>query len=298
MAFLRTILADRRSWTFRNHRRTLAAAMAATEVASVNEDRAAAIGRASNWLGLWTLYWREVRRFVKVYNQTIVAPVVTTLLFLAIFALALGQTADAGDNAYLQFLAPGLVMMAMTQNAFANTSSSIVIAKVQGNIVDTLMPPLTAHELTLAMAMGGATRGLAVGVAASLAVSVFVTVKIHDVAVLLYFGFAASLMLSLLGLAGGIWADKFDHIASVTNFIVVPLSFLSGTFYSVERLPPSFQTLAYLNPFFYMIDGFRYGWTGRADMNTTLGMVVLAASCAALWVLCHRMFATGYKLKA
>ena len=268
--------------------------------AGVDPDEAAAIGRGNNWLGLWTLYWREVRRFLKVYNQTIVAPVVNTLLFLAIFALALGHAGDSpgGNTAYLQFLAPGLVMMAITQNAFANTSSSIVIAKVQGNIVDTLMPPLTAHELTLAMAMGGATRGLIVGLVASLAVSLFVTVSIHSFAMLLYFGFTASLLLSLLGLAGGIWADKFDHIASVTNFIVVPLSFLSGTFYSVERLPPSFQTVAHLNPFFYMIDGFRYGWTGRADMNTTLGMAVLAASCTALWVLCHRMFATGYKLKA
>ena len=257
------------------------------------------IDRGANGLGLWTLYWREVRRFVKVYNQTIVAPVVTTLLFLAVFALALGHTADAQENAaYLQFLAPGLVIMAITQNAFANTSSSIVIAKVQGNIVDTLMPPLTAHELTLAMAMGGATRGLAVGVVASLAVSIFLPVRIHDVTALLYFAFTASLMLSLLGLAGGIWADKFDHIAAVTNFIVVPLSFLSGTFYSVEQLPRFFQALAHLNPFFYMIDGFRYGWTGRADMNTTLGMVVLGVSCTALWILCHRMFATGYKLKA
>ncbi|MBL8667796.1 MAG: ABC transporter permease [Rhodospirillales bacterium] len=257
------------------------------------------INNDTNWLGLWTLYWREVRRFAKVYNQTIVAPVVTTLLFLAIFALALGHAADPQQNAaYLQFLAPGLVMMAITQNAFANTSSSIIIAKVQGNIVDTLMPPLTAHELTSAMALGGATRGICVGVVASLALSMFVPVRVHNVAALLYFGFAASLMLSLLGLAGGIWAEKFDHIASITNFIVVPLSFLSGTFYSLERLPPFFQSLAHLNPFFYMIDGFRYAWTGRADMNPLLGTAVLAASCACLWLLCHRMFATGYKLKA
>jgi ABC-2 type transport system permease protein len=252
-----------------------------------------------NWLGLWTLYAREVRRFVKVYNQTIVAPMITTLLFLAVFALALGGNTDPADHAeYLKFLAPGLVMMAIAQNSFANTSSSIVIAKVQGNIVDTLMPPLSAHELTFGMAMGGATRGMVVGVVASLAMTVFVPLRIHDMAAMLYFAFTASLMLSLLGLAGGIWADKFDHIAAVTNFIVVPLSFLSGTFYSIERLPPVFRTLAHLNPFFYMIDGFRYGWTGKADMNPMLGVVVLGVSCAALWWLCHRMFATGYKLKA
>jgi ABC-2 type transport system permease protein len=254
--------------------------------------------RNENWLGLWTLYWREVRRFVKVYNQTIVAPVVTALLFLAIFALALDHTAERGRDAeYLGFLAPGLVMMAIAQNAFANTSSSIIIAKVQGNIVDTLMPPLTAHELTFAIAFGGVTRGLAVGVAAALAMTIFVPPRVHDPFAMLYFAFTASLMLSLLGLAGGIWADKFDHIAGVTNFIVVPLSFLSGTFYSVERLPPFFQSLAHLDPFFYMIDGFRYSWTGSADMNVHLGMAVMAAVCAGLWFLCHRMFATGYKLK-
>jgi len=255
--------------------------------------------RNRNWLGLWTLYAREVRRFVKVYNQTIVAPVVTTLLFLAIFALALGHTDDAeGNAAFLRFLAPGLVMMAISQNAFANTSSSIIISKVQGNIVDTLMPPLTAHELTLALAFGGVTRGLAVGLAASLAVTIFQPQRLYDPLVMVYFAVTASLMLSLLGLAGGIWAEKFDHIAAVTNFIIVPLSFLSGTFYSVERLPRALQAIAHVDPFFYMIDGFRYGWTGRADMNVHIGMAVLAASCAALWYVCHRMFATGYKLKA
>ena len=254
--------------------------------------------RDENWLGLWTLYWREVRRFAKVYNQTILAPVVTTLLFLLIFALALGHAAEPGaEAAYLDFLAPGLVMMAIVQNAFANTSSSIVIAKVQGNIVDTLMPPLTAHDLTLGIAFGGVTRGLAVGLATALAMTVFVPVRVEEPFAMLYFAFTASLFLSLIGLAGGIWADKFDHIASVTNFIVIPLSFLSGTFYSIERLPPFFQRLAYLDPFFYMFDGFRFGWTGRADMNVYLGMAVMAACCAALWFICYRMFATGYKLK-
>ena len=252
-----------------------------------------------NWLGLWTLYLREVRRFVKVYNQTIVAPVVTSLLFLAVFALALQRGSDPGEHAaYLEFLAPGLVMMAITQNAFANTSSSIIIAKVQGNIVDTLMPPLTAHELTLGIAFGGVTRGVIVGIAASLAMLAFVSWRMYDALALAYFAVSASLMMSLLGLAGGIWADKFDHIAAVTNFIVVPLSFVSGTFYSIERLPQVFVVMAHLNPFFYMIDGFRYGWTGHADTSPLLGAGVMAASCAVLWFVCYRMFARGYKLKA
>jgi ABC-2 type transport system permease protein len=252
-----------------------------------------------NWLGFWTLYAREVRRFAKVYNQTVLAPVVTTLVFLAIFALALGRSVDVIDGTpFLQFLAPGLTMMAVAQNAFANTSSSIIISKVQGNIVDTLMPPLSAFELTAGFALGGVTRGLAVGAAVALAMSLFVPMPVAHAGATLAFAAAGALLLSLLGIAGGIWAEKFDQIAAVTNFIVTPLSFLSGTFYSVSRLPPEWQVAAHLDPFFYMIDGFRYGVTGRADMDPWLGAGVLAIACAALWLLCQRMFATGYRLKA
>jgi len=254
---------------------------------------------ANNWLGLWTLYWREVRRFKKVYTQTIVAPVVTTLLFLAIFALALGRAVETvGGVPFMEFLAPGLIMMAIAQNAFANTSSSIVIAKVQSNIVDTLMPPLNAHELTFGHAMGGATRGVVVGLVVALAMAPFVTLHVHNVGFIAYHAFMASLMLSLLGVAGGIWSEKFDHIAAVTNFLVTPLSFLSGTFYSIARLPEAAQAIAYVNPFFYMIDGFRYGFIGHADAPPLLGVAVLAAVNAALWALCTWMFRSGYKLKA
>lgn len=260
---------------------------------------AAALASPRNWLGVRTLCAREVRRFAKVYNQTVLAPIVTTMLFLAIFALALGGNAEAVHGVpFLQFLAPGLVMMAIAQNAFANTSSSLIIAKVQGNIVDTLMPPLTAFELTFGIATGGVVRGLAVGVCVSAAIALIVPQHPHSIAHIGYHALAASLMLSLLGIAGGIWAEKFDHIAAVTNFVVTPLSFLSGTFYSIDRLPEAARTLAHLNPFFYMIDGFRYGWTGHADAPPWIGVVVLAAVNALLWGLCHRMFATGYKLKA
>lgn len=253
----------------------------------------------ANWLGLWTLYMREVRRFMKVYTQTLLAPIVTTLLFLAIFALALGRAVESVHGVpYLQFLAPGLIMMAVAQNAFANTSSSIVIAKVQGNIVDTLMPPLTAHELTFAIAMGGASRGVLVGFVTLLAMSPFVPITLHSPALILYHAVMASLMLSLLGIAGGIWSEKFDHIAAVTNFVVTPLSFLSGTFYSIDRLPAAGQVIAHLNPFFYMIDGFRYGFIGRADAPPLLGVAVLAGVNAGLWLLCYWMFKRGYKLKA
>jgi len=248
----------------------------------------------ANWLGVWTLYMREVRRFTKVYTQTLAAPVVTTLLFLAIFALAIGQrvSAQIGGVPFLEFLAPGLIMMAIAQNAFANTSSSIVIAKVQGNIVDTLMPPFTATELTLAINLGGATRGIAVGLIVAAAMNLFVPLQVHSIAFIAYHGFMASLMLALLGTIGGIWSEKFDHIAAVTNYVVTPLSFLSGTFYSIRQLPDAFQAAAHLNPFFYMIDGFRYGFIGTADAEPALGLAVMAAINLALWTLCRWMFAT------
>ncbi|MGE4562325.1 MAG: ABC transporter permease [Rhodospirillales bacterium] len=252
-----------------------------------------------NWIGLWTLYMREVRRFFKVYTQTLLAPVVTTLLFLAIFSLALGDaTRSVGGVPFMVFLAPGLIMMSIAQNAFANTSSSIVIAKIQGNIVDTLMPPFTAHELTLGIALGGATRGICVGVATGIGMSLFVNFSIHNVLFILYHAVMASLMLSLLGTIGGIWSEKFDHIAAVTNFVITPLSFLSGTFYSIQRLPEAVQIAAHLNPFFYMIDGFRYGFIGHADGSLMGGVVAMAGINIALWSLCTWMFASGYKLKA
>jgi ABC-2 type transport system permease protein len=257
----------------------------------------------SNAIGLWTLYMREVRRFQKVYMQTMVAPVVTTLLFLAVFALALGAggrgraAQSVSGVPFLEFLAPGLIMMAIVQNAFANTSSSIVIAKVQGNIVDTLMPPFTAHELTLGIALGGATRGVTVGVLVALAMAFFVPLGISHPGYIIFHGVAASLMMSLLGVIGGVWSEKFDHIAAVTNFIVTPLSFLSGTFYSIRRLPDAFQTAAHFNPFFYMIDGFRYGSIGVSDTSPPLGLAIMAAVDLGLWLLCWRMFATGYRLK-
>lgn len=252
-----------------------------------------------NWIGLKTLYLREVRRFMKVYTQTLIAPLVTTLLFLAIFALALGgQDRTVAGMPFTTFLAPGLIMMAIAQNAFANTSSSMVIAKIQGNIVDSLMPPLNAHELVFGFAMGGMTRGVAVAGVVWLAMVFVVDLGVHDLFFVLYHAAMGALMLSLLGLAGGIWSEKFDHIAAVTNFVITPLSFLSGTFYSIQRLPEAVQIAAHFNPFFYMIDGIRYGFLGHADGNLTAGLIVMAGINGFLWLLCTWMFRTGYKLKA
>ena len=252
-----------------------------------------------NWLGLWTLYVREVRRFAKVFTQTILAPVVTTLLFLSIFTLALGPSSQMVPGlAYAQFLAPGLIMAAVMQNAFANTSSSLFISKIQGNIVDVLMPPLSAAELTLGYAAGGASRGLVVAVATGTALAAFVPVGVHDLGYALFHVTAGAVMLSLLGLAAGVWASKFDHIAAVTNFVVTPLAFLSGTFYSIERLPEAWRAVARANPVFYLIDGLRYGMTGHADGSLALGLVSDVAAVALLVALCHRMFASGYRLKS
>ncbi len=255
--------------------------------------------RGVNWRGLWTLYLREVQRFLKVSMQTVAAPVVTTLLFLAIFLFALGgeQRSIAGGP-FLAFLAPGLIMMAMVQNAFANTTSSLMIAKFQGSIVDLLMPPLSPMELTLGLALGGVTRGLLVGLVVAAAMALVVPLRMFDPGLVLFHAFAASLLMSVLGVIAAIWADKFDHIAAVTNFIVTPLSFLSGTFYSIRQLPAVWQDVALANPFFYMIDGFRYGFIGRSDGSIATGVVVMGVLDAALLGLCHVLIARGWKLKA
>jgi ABC-2 type transport system permease protein len=252
-----------------------------------------------NWIGVWTLYVKEVQRFRKILVQTIAAPVVTTLLFYFVFALALGGSARAvGDVPFLAFLAPGLIIMSMAQNAFANSSSSLLSAKMQGNIVDILMPPLSASELTIGFVMGGVTRGLVVGFVTAIVVYFFAPLHVHSFAFIVLHAVLGCVMLSALGVLGAIWAEKFDHMAAVTNFIITPLTFLSGTFYSVERLPETWHFVAHLNPFFYMIDGFRYGFIGHADGSLGLGLAVMIGACAALWIACHVMFARGYKIKA
>jgi ABC-2 type transport system permease protein len=252
-----------------------------------------------NLIGLWTLYLKEVRRFLKVPGQTLAAPVVTTLMFLLIFSLALGRSGRVIEGLpFLEFLAPGLVMMAVIQNAFANTSSSILIGKIQGNIVDILMPPLRPGELMFGLVAGGVTRGLLVALAVALAMLPFVELKVAHPLLVLYYALSGSLMLALLGLLGGIWAERFDQMATVTNFVVTPLSFLSGTFYSIAQLPGPFLVAAHLNPFFYLIDGLRFGFTGHADGSIVTGAIAVAAVNLALWLLAHTLIARGYRLKA
>lgn len=258
------------------------------------------IGRI-NWLGLWTLYMKEVRRFAKIWTQTIGAPAVTTLLFMTIFSLALGGAGRVvGDVPFQTFLAPGLIAMSIIQNSFQNSSSSILVGKVQGNIIDVLMPPLSAGELTLGYTAGAATRGLLVGATVLLAFSFAPNMETsitHWWAVL-YFAASASIMLGLVGILTGIWAAKFDHSAAITNFIVNPLSLLSGTFYSIERLPENWRVVSEFNPFFYLIDGLRYGFIGTADGNLSTGIAVTLALNIALWAATHHAFAKGYRIKA
>lgn len=254
---------------------------------------------AINLIGLQTLIKKEVGRFLNVYTQTIVAPVVTTLLYYAIFALAFGGVAQVVDGMpYMTFLAPGLVMMTMVQNSFANTSSSIVIAKVQGNIVDVLMPPISAGELFTGYMVGGVIRGLIVGAVCAVAVWATVGMGIHALWAVVAFAILGNMMLSSLGLAAGVWSEKFDHIAAVTNFIVTPLTFLSGTFYSAQQLPGIWNTLVHYNPFFYMIDGFRYGFIGHADGNLMVGLATLVVINILLGWMTLRMLKTGYKIKS
>ena len=256
------------------------------------------VGRI-NTIGLYTLTKREVGRFMSVYMQTIVAPVITTLLFYTVFALAFGGVArEVNGVPFMQFLIPGLVMMAMAQNAFANTSSSLVIAKVQGNIVDSLMPPLSEFELMGGFVFGGLARGLIVGLAVCVAVRIFVPYTIQGPGLVIVFSLLGTMMLSSLGVVAGIWSDRFDHMSAFTNFIITPLTFLSGTFYSVESLPPMWHALAHYNPFFYMIDGFRSGFIGQADGSVVLGAFVLGFINLGLLAMVYWMLRTGYKIKS
>ncbi|MBV7257863.1 ABC transporter permease [Pacificimonas sp. WHA3] len=253
-----------------------------------------------NWRGLQTLYMKEVKRFFKVQLQTVWAPAITTLLFLAIFTVALGR----GDRQVLgfdfnDFLAPGLIIMAMIQNAFQNSQSSLLIGKIQGTIVDILMPPLSTWELLVSFVAGAVTRGLLVGAAVYLAMWLWpgVSPVIREPWAIVFFGLSGMIMLALLGILVGLWADKFDHAAAVTNFLVQPLSLLSGTFYVIERLPELARTISLGNPFFYVIDGFRYGFLGVADGPIGQGMIVLTGINLALLAACYRVLSTGWRIK-
>ena len=253
-----------------------------------------------NWIGLQTLYVREVQRFIKVALQTLAAPVITSILFLMVFSVAIGDRASMPNGVdFVTFLVPGLVMMTVLQNAFANTSSSIVVSKVQGNIVDLLMPPLGPGELLVGLAAGGITRGIMVGIVAAICLVVLGGLGLpSQPLVAMAFLFLGSFLMALAGILAGIRANKFDEMAAITNFVIQPLAFLSGTFYSVNRLPAPFDTIATLNPVFYVIDGFRYGMIGVADRSIVIGLIGLTVLNLVLGYVCYRVLCSGWRLKS
>jgi len=252
-----------------------------------------------NWIGFWTLYKKEVLRFLIVAIQTIISPIVTSLLFLFVLSLAIGN--DRGDVlgfSFITFLAPGLIAMQVIQQAFSHSSSSIMIGKIQGNIVDILYAPLTPAEITLATNLAACTRSLLIALVSIIVFSFIVELHIHNFFFILIYTILGSFVLSSIGIIIGLWSEKFDHMSSATNFIIVPLSFLSGTFYSIERLPASLKAISEFNPFFYIIDGFRYGFLGTSDGSIKFGLFYLIIlSLRTLFVSCI-LFKKGYKIKS
>ena len=253
-----------------------------------------------NWGGLKTLYIKEVRRFFKVQMQTVWAPAVTTMLYLIIFTVAMGRAGRTVlGHPFADFLAPGLIVMAMLQNSFANSSFSLLVGKIQGTIVDYLMPPLSTGELIAGMVGAAVTRAFLVGGAVWLAMALWpgVSVEIRHPLAAIWFGLMGALLLGFLGFLTSIWAEKFDHAAMISNFVVAPLSLLSGTFYSVEQLAPAFRAVSHLNPFFYVISGFRYGFLEVTDSPLMVGAIGLLLLNIALWAACYALLRSGWKIK-
>ena len=256
-----------------------------------------------NWMGLRTLYKKEVKRFWKIAPQTILAPIISNLLFMTVFVLAFAQTRGIGEGAatdnFVVFLAPGLVMLGILNNASSNSSSSIMTGKLMGSINDVLMTPLSYIELALGYIGGAATRGVLVAVVTAIALSIFFTplipVKLWAV---LYFGLSAAVMLGMVGILSGMWAEKFDQLAVVNQFIILPLSYLSGTFYHIDILPPVFQKISLCNPLFYLIDGFRYGFLGESDGNVMIGVAFAAIINICLFACVLTAFKKGWRIKS
>ena len=253
-----------------------------------------------NWGGLKTLYIKEVRRFFKVQMQTVWAPAVTTMLYLIIFTVAMGRAGRTVlGHPFADFQAPGLIVMAMLQNSFANSSFSLLVGKIQGTIVDYLMPPLSTGELIAGMVGAAVTRAFLVGGAVWLAMALWpgVSVEIRHPLAAIWFGLMGALLLGFLGFLTSIWAEKFDHAAMISNFVVAPLSLLSGTFYSIHNLAPAFQAVSHANPFFYVISGFRYGFLGISDSPIAVGATALLVVNLVLWALCYSLLNRGWKIK-
>ncbi|WP_019899799.1 ABC transporter permease [Methylotenera mobilis] len=258
-----------------------------------------ALSNRSGWVGPWTLLKKELLRFWRVSFQTVAAPVITALLYLLIFSHVLDKHVQVYDGvAYTEFLIPGLIMMSVLQNAFANSSSSLIQSKVMGNIVFVLLTPLTHLQFFMAFLIAAVIRGLVVGLCIYLVAMWFVDLTVANPWMIIAFGLLGSALLGTFGIIAGIWADRFDQMAAFQNFIIMPLSFLSGVFYSIHSLPPFWQKISHLNPFFYMIDGFRYGFFGKGDVSPVLSLLIVGASFLVLALITLKMLKSGYKLRS
>ena len=252
-----------------------------------------------NWIGFWTLYKKEVLRFLIVAIQTVISPLVTSLLFLLVLSVAIGnERGEVLGFPFITFLAPGLIAMQVIQQAFSHSASSIMIGKIQGNIVDILYAPLTAGEITLAINLAACTRSVIIAMVSILVFYFIVDLEFYSFFYIFIFTFLGSFILSSLGIIIGLWSEKFDHMASATNFIIVPLSFLSGTFYSIDRLPNILKAVSEINPFFYIIDGFRYGFLGASDGSLKFGLLYLLLLSFFTWYVAYILFKKGYKIKS
>ena len=252
-----------------------------------------------NWIGAWALYKKEVLRFLVVWIQTIFSPLISALLFLLVLSLAIGT--DRGNVLgvpFVNFLAPGLVAMQVIQQSFSHSASSFMIGKIQGNIVDILYAPLSASEVTLAVTLAAVTRSIIIAFISICIFHLIINFEIKNYFTLIIFTFLSSFTLGALGVIAGLWAEKFDHMATVTNFIIVPLSFLSGTFYTIDKLPGYLYTISKANPFFYMIDGFRYSFIGKSDGSLTVGLIYLTTLSIILWMTAYLLYKKGYKIKS
>lgn len=248
--------------------------------------------------GVYTLFKKEVLRFWCVAFQTIASPMITALLYLLIFSHVLADRVQVYDNvAYTTFLIPGLIMMSLLQNSFANTSSSLVQSKVMGNIVFVLLTPLTYLQFFIAFLAGAVVRGFVVGFSIYLVAIFFVDLPIMHIGWVLVFALLGSALLGTFGIIAGIWAERFDQMAAFQNFVIMPLTFLSGVFYSIHSLPPIWQTISHFNPFFYMIDGFRYGFFGQGDISPWVSLGVVLTFLVLLVALSLKMLKSGYKLR-
>ena len=252
-----------------------------------------------NWVGAWTLYQKEVLRFLNVWAQTLFSPLISSLLFLLVLSLAIG--AERGDIlgvSFITFLAPGLISMQVIQQSFSHSSSSFMIGKIQGNIVDLLYAPLSAAEVTIAVSLASATRAVMIAIISIIIFQFIIDMEIKNYLTLIAFTLLSSFILGNIGIIAGLWAEKFDNMATVTNFVIVPLSFLSGTFYTIDRLPGFLQTISEFNPFFYMIDGFRYSFIGKADGSITTGLIYLSILSFVTWFITYILYKKGYKIKS